>query len=325
MLQGVIATFAAATFAFICLQVAPGDPATALGEGIPESVRISRRAVYGYDDAVLVQYARWVIALLKGDLGWSVAQQRPALAVVLDALPNSFMLVLPGVLLAAVAGTALGAWQGIHARSVGDRVSSTLVFVLYALPEFWIALLLLLLFSVIWKVLPSGGMVNDMHQYWSPLRQWQDRLEHLVLPCLVIALFDAAALARYQRESMRDALEQPFVRTARAAGLPWTRVYRQAWRASLLPVLTVLGMLLPLNIMGVVFVEQVFAWPGMGLTLFNAINARDYDVVAACVIVGGAVIAVAGAAVDVLRDLADPRLRTRDVAASVLPSSSHVT
>ncbi|WP_145979005.1 ABC transporter permease [Gemmatimonas phototrophica] len=317
-----VATFAAATFAFFCLQLAPGDPATALGEGVPASVRESRRAVYGYDAPVIVQYVRWISAAAQGDLGWSVSQQRPAVAVVLDALPNSLVLVLPGVLLAVLAGTALGAWQGIHARSMGDRLSNAAVFLLYALPEFWIALFLLLLFSVIWPVFPSGGMVSDLHVYMPPTDQWRDRLCHLVLPCLVIALFDTAALARYQRESMRDTLEQPFVRTARAAGLPWGRVYVQAWRASLLPVLTVLGILLPLNIMGVVFVEQVFAWPGMGLTLFNAINARDYDVVAACVIVGGAVIAFSGAAVDVLREVADPRLRMGERSRSVVPSSA---
>jgi peptide/nickel transport system permease protein len=268
-----------------------------------------------------VQYARWVFAVVRGDLGWSISQQRPALAVVLDALPNSLMLVLPGVLLAVLVGSALGAWQGIHARSMGDRISNTFVFVLYALPEFWIALCLLLLFSVMWPLFPSGGLVRDTYVYMNGADQILDRLWHLALPCLVIALFDAAALARYQRESMRDTLEQPFVRTARAAGLPWTRVYTQAWRASLLPVLTVLGMLVPLNIMGVVFVEQVFSWPGMGLTLFNAITARDYDVVAACVIVGGVVIAIAGIVVDVLREVADPRLRMRDASSAVLPST----
>jgi peptide/nickel transport system permease protein len=303
-----VAACAAATFAFVCVQLAPGDPATALGEGVPAAVRASRRALYGYDDPLFTQYLRWLGAVLRGDLGWSTLQQRPALAVLREALPNSLMLVVPGVLVALVAGSALGTWQATHAGSRRDRLSSTLIFVLHALPEFWLALLLLLLFSVVWPVLPSGGIVSDWHVYMTPGQQWLDRLRHGVLPALVIALFDTATVARYQRESMRDALEQPCVRTALAGGLPAWRVYRRAWRVALPPVLTVLGFVVPLNILGVVFVEQVFAWPGMGLTLYNAINARDYDVVSACVIVGGLVIAVASIVVDLVRDLADPRL-----------------
>lgn len=322
VLQGVLATFAAATFAFVCIQLAPGDPATSLGEGVPASVRASRRAVYGYNDPILTQYARWLGAVVQGDLGWSSSQQRPAAAVVMQALPNSVLLVLPAVALAFVAGSALGAWQAVRARSTGDRVTSLVVFVLYALPEFWVALLLLLLFSGIWRVFPSGGMVSDLYPYFSPGKQLVDRLHHLVLPCVVVALFDAAAIARYQRDSMREALSQPFVRTAWSNGLPAWRVYRRAWRASLLPVITLLGLLLPLNLLGVIFVEQVFAWPGMGLTLFNAINARDYDVVSACVIVGGGVIALAALLTDMLRQLADPRLqRNGDTPGIVSPSA----
>lgn len=309
-----VATFAAATFAFLCIQLAPGDPVTALGEGVPEAVRDRLRAVYGYDDAIGAQYLRWLGAIAQGDFGYSTAQQRPALDVVLEALPNSLLIVIPGLLLATGIAAVLGTWQGLHAGSRRDRVLSVLVFALYALPEFAIALLLLLLFSVWWPVLPAGGIVDDLHPYFSPSEQLEDRLRHLVLPVFVIALFDAAALARFQRLSMRDTIEQPFVRTAWAAGLPRLQVYRQAWRASLLPVLSVLGILLPYNVLGVVFVEQVFAWPGVGLTLFNAINARDYHVVATCVIVQGLLIALSTLAVDVLREAADPRLRTSNAA-----------
>lgn len=306
------AAFAAATFAFVCIQLAPGDPVTALGEGVPEAVRDRLRAVYGYDSSIGTQYIRWLAALLRGDFGFSTAQQRPALDVVLDALGNSLVIVLPGVALAMLFGMLLGAWQGIHAKTRGDRIVSTFMAALYAMPEFSLALILLLLFSVIWPVLPAGGMVDDMHAYYAPWKQVSDRVRHLVMPVLVIALVDAAALARYQRQSMRDVLDQPFVRAAYGAGLPSRLVRMQAWRASLLPVLTLLGILLPVNLLGVVFVEQAFAWPGLGLAFFNAINARDYAVVAACVIVEGVVIAIAGFAVELLREAADPRLRLHE-------------
>ena len=308
-MQGVVATFAAATFAFLCIQLAPGDPITALGEGVPEVVRERLRAVFGYDAPMGVQYLRWLAALAGGDFGWSTSQQRPAIEVVLGALGNSLVLVLPAVALAVLLGATIGTWQGIHARSRRDHLISAIMFTLYAIPEFSLALLLLLLFSVVWPVLPSGGVVSDMYMYLSPASQLLDRLRHLVLPMLVIAIVDTAALARYQRQSMRDVLDQPFIQAAHGAGLPSRRVYWQAWRASLLPVLTLVGILLPVNLLGVVFVEQTFAWPGMGLIFYNAINARDYAVVAACVVVQGAVIAIATVLATLLREAVDPRLR----------------
>jgi len=271
-----------------------------------------------------VQYLRWLAALVQGDLGWSTLQQRPALDVVLDALPNSLMLVVPGLLLALLAASVVGVWQGIHAQRPLDRVLTIIVFVLYGLPEFTVALFLLLLFSVIWPVLPSGGLVSDLHAYLPAGEQLLDRLRHLVLPTFVVALIDAAALTRIQRQSMRDVLQEPFVRTAFAAGLSPGRVYRQAWRASVPPVLTVFGILVPINMLGVVFVEQVFSWPGLGLTMLNAINARDYHVVAGCVLVQGLVIALTTTAIDLLRGVADPRVAadTPRPAANARPSAA---
>lgn len=299
----------AATIAFLCLQLAPGDPATALGESVPADVRARLRAIYGYDDPMAAQYLRWLGATMQGDLGWSVAQQRPVTAVLADALPNSLALVVPGVLLAFVGGVTLGTWQAVHARTRRDRATSTALLILYSIPEFWVALVLLLLFSVWWPLLPSGGMTGDLYAYLPAGERWADRLRHLLLPMLSVAVFDLAALARFQRESLNDVFEQPFVQTARATGLPRWRVLAGAWRASLLPVITVSGLLLPLNLAGVVFVEHIFAWPGMGYVLMAAIAKRDYAVVAACVIVGAVIMALASIATETLREWADPRLR----------------
>jgi peptide/nickel transport system permease protein len=305
----VIATFAATVFAFVCIQLAPGDPITALGEGVPEPVRERLRAIHGYDASLGTQFLRWLGALAQGDFGYSTSQQRPAIDVVLDALGNSLLLVLPGVALATVLGMMIGVWQAIHAGTRRDRVTAAVLFALYALPEFSLSLLVLLVFGVVWPVLPTGGLVSDTHDYLSAAARIGDRLRHLVLPVLVIAVVDTTAVARYQRRSMRDMLDQPFVRAAFGAGLPGRLVRWQAWRAALLPVLSLLGILLPLNLLGVVFIEQVFAWPGLGLTFYQAINARDYAVVAACVVVQGTVIAVCTLVVDLLREALDPRLR----------------
>lgn len=307
--QSVAVVFAAATFAFVCLQLAPGDPITALGEGVPAEIREQRRAVYGLNDPVLVQYGRWLIATVQGDLGWSIAQQRPVAAVLADALPNSLLLVVPAFTLAVLLGLALGAWQGVHARQRRDRITSMLLLVMYSIPEFWMALALLMLFAVFLAWLPVSGMTSDLFAYLTPAQQFKDRLLHLVLPVTSVLLFDLAALARFQRLSMMDTLEQPFVRTATANGIPGRRVHWLAWRASLLPIITLSGFLLPANLAGVVFIEQTFAWPGMGYVMLGAISKHDYDLVAGCVLVGSAMMAAGTFAAECLREWADPRLR----------------
>jgi peptide/nickel transport system permease protein len=286
---------------------------------VPADVRARLRAIYGYDDPIITQYLRWLGATLRGDLGWSVAQQRPVTAVLADALPNSLALVLPAFACALLAGVTLGAWQGVHAGSRRDRALTRVLLVLYSLPDFTIALALLLLFTSVWPLLPSGGMTSDVHAYLPPGAQWTDRLRHLILPMASVVLCDLAALARFQRNSMLEMLGQPFVQTAQAIGLPRWRVLAWAWRASLLPVITLSGFLLPLNLAGVVFIEQIFAWPGIGHVLVSSIGKRDYAVVVACVMVGAIAVAIGTAVAETLRELADPRLRDRHAAAVRAP------
>jgi peptide/nickel transport system permease protein len=144
----------------------------------------------------------------------------------------------------------------------------------------------------------------------STRQQLVDRVRHLILPLTSLSLVGVAVFARYQRLAMQESMTQPFVRTARAKGLTETAVRRQAWRSALLPVITVTGLMLPALITGAVFVERVFAWPGMGFAMIRAIEARDYPVVSAGVILGSAVTALGAALADIARDIADPRLRT---------------
>jgi peptide/nickel transport system permease protein len=136
----------------------------------------------------------------------------------------------------------------------------------------------------------------------------QDRIEHLVLPVVTVTLVGVGIFARYQRSSMNDVLQLPFVQTARAAGLPSSRVYWLAWRAALLPVLTVAGLVLPAFVAGVVVIEQVFLWPGLGHTMLMAIAARDADVVTGCVIIGSSITVLGAIGTDVVRRVVDPRL-----------------
>jgi len=307
--QGLAVVFLAATLAFVLLQLAPGDPATALGEGVAPELRAAIRARYGLDDSIATQYGRWLWSLLRGDLGWSRDQQRPVAAVLADALPRSLVLMGCALSVSLVGGMLIGTWQGARAGSRRDRTTSTALLVLYSLPEFWVALLLLVVFAHQLHWLPATGITDEMSRYLTAREQLVDRVRHLILPLTSLSLVGVAVFARYQRDAMQESMTQAFVRTARAKGLRESAVRRQAWRSALLPVITVTGLMLPALITGAVFVERVFAWPGMGYAMIRAIEARDHPVVSAGVILGSAVAAFGAALADIARDIADPRLR----------------
>ena len=310
VLQGVAVVFSAASLAFVLLQLAPGDPATALGEGLSPELRAMIRAQYGLDDSLATQYGRWLSSLLRGDWGWSRDQHRPVAAVLADALPRSLFLMGCALSVSLVGGMLIGAWQGARAGSRRDRTTSTALLVLYSLPEFWLALVLLVVFAHHLGWLPATGITDETYRYMSTRQQFVDRVRHLVLPLTSLSLVGVAVFARYQRHAMQESMTQAFVRTARAKGLTESAVRRQAWRSALLPVITVTGLMLPALITGAVFVERVFAWPGMGFAMIRAIEARDYPVVSAGVILGSAVTALGAALADIAREIADPRLRT---------------
>ncbi|MBL0937305.1 MAG: ABC transporter permease [Gemmatimonadaceae bacterium] len=309
LLQGALVVLAAASVAFVCVHLAPGDPATALGDGVPADVRERLRAVYRYDAPLAEQFVRWIGAYARGELGWSRSQNRPVLTVVLEATANSLMLVMPAFILSVAGGMLLGAWQAVHAGTRRDRWTSAATLSVYSIPEFWLAFMLVLVFSRYGGVLPTTGMTDDMYDYLTTGQRIKDRLKHMVLPVATIACIGIATFARFQRDSMRTMLEQPFVRTAHAAGIPQFRVWRDTWRAALLPVITVAGLLLPSYVTGVVVVEQVFSWHGIGQTMLMAIAARDEMLVAGCVVAGSCITVLGAMCADGLRQLADPRLR----------------
>jgi peptide/nickel transport system permease protein len=278
---------------------------------VTDELRARWRALYGLDRPLWAQYADWLGRAARGDLGRSITQQRPVATILREVLPNTLLLMGLAFAASAALGSALGAWQGARAGSRGDRAASTLSLVVYSLPEFWLALVLLMVFAHRLHWLPVTGMTDPMHDYLPPGRQLLDRLRHLVLPWLSLTLVGSAVFARFQRAAMREAIGEPFVRTARAKGLPERAVRRHAWRAALLPVITLAGLLFPALLAGAVFVERVFSWPGMGTTLVRAIAEHDYELVAAIVVLGSAMTAAGSLLADVVREVADPRLRAR--------------
>lgn len=316
--QGLLVVFVATTAAFLLLHLAPGDPITATLESpsVPEAVRQHWRAVYGLDRPVLEQYARWLAAAVRGDLGWSVSANRPVLDVLGDALPNTLLLVGTALTIGFAFGIGAGVAQAAlrqrgRAGAMADRALGALTVFFYSLPEFWLALALLLLFTFLLPLLPSSGIRDvTMYDYMSPLERVLDRAAHLVLPASTLALGALAVVARHQRAAMLEVAREDYLRTARAKGLGERRVMlRHALRNALIPIITLLGLAIPALVGGVVFVERVFGWRGMGLVAVDAVMSRDYALVTGAVIVGSAAVTVGAIVADVLHAVADPRLR----------------
>ncbi len=304
----VVVALVASTIAFVVLHLAPGDPFTNIdaSAGTPPAIVELQRAQRGLDRPIAEQYVRWLGNTARGNFGWSTSKQRPVADVLREAIPRTLGLMGLSFVLSIAFGVLLGAWQGTHAGTRADRWSTFLALITYSIPEFWLAMLLLW-----WLVplLPAGGITNDNASYYGTMWQLRDRALHLILPLLSLTLVGTAVIARFQRAAMREVFAELFVRTARAKGLDEPGVRRHALRAALLPVITISGLYFQSVFAGSVFVEKVFAWPGMGLTLLEGIGRRDYNLIAAYVIVGSGMAALGNLAADLLREVADPRLR----------------
>jgi peptide/nickel transport system permease protein len=273
--------------------------------------RAEMRARFGYDQPIGVQYVRWLQSLAVGEFGWSTSNGQPVAKQLASVIPRTLLLMSLALAASVLFGIALGQWQAIRAGSKADRALSTASFVVFSMPEFWLAMIMLLVFSAQLQWFPAHGDMSDTYRYNTPAQQLVERLRHLVLPWATLTLVGTAVFARYQRAAMREVIDEPFVDHARARGLPEKTVLRHARRAALTPVITLLGLYLPAVVGGAVFVERVFGWKGMGLELLEGVAAHDYALVSAIVVVGSALTVLASILADVLVEVVDPRLRPR--------------
>lgn len=306
--------FAVVTLIFFAVRLAPGTPFLPTSErALDPAVEARLRARFGLDRPLPTQYVRYLAALARGDLGESFSQQRPVAAALADAAPNTVVLAGTALAIDLLFGTMIGALQAAFARRRADRVLTSATLFLYSLPTFWLGLVLLMVFGQWLHWLPVGGVtdpvLHDALPFWGRLL---DRLRHLVLPALTLGVIGAAGTARFQRSAMLEALGQDFVRTARAKGLPETRVVLgHALRNAVLPAITLLGLALPFLLTGSVVVETVFAWPGMGKLAADAVASRDYPLVTASALAASVLVVAGSALADILCALADPRVRVR--------------
>ena len=306
------------TITFLLIRLAPGDAATFLVSPSATAADVARtRAELGLDRSIAVQYARWSAALLRGDLGESFSLRQPVGRALAQAMPVSIWLGGASLILTFLIGVPIGMLQAVRRGRPVDRVLTVLSTFVYAAPSFWLALALVAVFTygaAAWGLprtmrLPAFGLRSpgtDLHGAAALL----DLLRHSVLPVSILAAVGAAGIARYARTTIADALSQDFVRTARAKGASSWRVHFRHVLAAVLPALIVLFALsLPGLVAGSIFVESVFAWPGMGRLMVNAIVARDYPLVMGAASVYAVLVLAANLAGDLLLPVVDPRRR----------------
>jgi peptide/nickel transport system permease protein len=297
--------FAVVTLVFFAIHLAPGTPFLPSNDRpLNPAVEASLRARFGLDRPLPAQYASYLGALVRGDLGESFRQQRPVTAALADAVPNTLVLAGAALLIDLSLGIALGVLQAARARRAADRALGAASLFVYSLPTFWLGLVVLLVFGQWLRWLPVGGVTDPVFGGGA-----LDRLRHLLLPAFTLGVVGAAGTARFQRGAMLEALRRGFVRTARAKGVTDGRVLlRHALRNALLPAITLLGLALPFLLTGSVVVETVFAWPGMGKLAADAVNARDYPVVMAATLVASLMVVAGSLLADALYAVADPRI-----------------
>lgn len=301
------------TIAFFLLHLAPGDPFSFDNSTIPHEVRERMRAEFGYDRPVTEQYFRYIANVATGNLGYSHLLRVPVSQALAMVLPRTLLLMGLALVISFVLGVRLGIYEVRHRHTRRARVASGASLFVYSLPDFWLALVILLSFAYWLPILPPGGMTDPvLHDYMGPAEAAWDRLRHLILPLVTLVLIVTALIHRYQRAALLEVLPSEFVRTARAKGVDEaTIVKRHAWRNALLPMITLAGLAFPALLGGAVFVERIFSWPGMGWTLLSAVSVRDYPFVIASVVIGAALVIVGNLLADIGYGLADPRVRLR--------------
>jgi peptide/nickel transport system permease protein len=313
LLQAAVIVAIVATITFVLIHIAPGDPFSAVMDNpnVSEHVRATLRAQYGLDRPLPEQFVRYVGQLARGELGWSFSHDRPVREVLAQALPNTLVLMVIALVGSFALGILIALIQVARRGSATDHALSAISLFFYSVPDFWFAILALLTFTYWLPIFPVGGAVDPvMHEYMGFGARIVDRIRHLALPALTLTILASPAVARYQRAALLDVLPADYIRTARLKGLTEREILRRhALRNALLPIISLLGLSFPALLTGAFFIEKIFAWPGMGLAVINAIGTRDYPLVVGGVILGSIMVTLGSILADLLYAWADPRLR----------------
>jgi peptide/nickel transport system permease protein len=311
MLAGIAVVVGVVTLMFFLIRLAPGDPALLLvGPTATQEQLAAQRRALGLDRPLVAQYAAWVGQFVRGDWGTSIATGRSVRGMIAEAWPATVRLVGISLLLSYLLGIIVGTFQAARGGGL-DTTLSVVTVTLFALPGYWLGLMLVMLFTYRLRALPAFGAAGFDADFLSGSNRLLDRLRHLALPLTTLTLIGIGGTARYVRGAMLDVKGAPHVTIARAKGLaPLQVTIRHVLRNALIPVLTLLGLSLPALFSGAVFIEAIFAWPGVGRILVEAVGARDYPVIMAATAVSAILVVAGNLLAEALATWADPRIRT---------------
>ncbi|MCC6720059.1 MAG: ABC transporter permease [Acetobacteraceae bacterium] len=291
-------------FGFV--QALPGDIIDSLGgqEAVEDpEVRAALEKEFGLDKPIYVQYARWVGKIATGDFGKSLITRRPVSVELLERIPATIYLALVGIGLSLVIAIPLGTIAAVRRNTKFDYGAQVTSLLGISIPEFWFAILCVLMFSLYFPILPSSG-------YVAPTEDFAKSLWYLVLPAVAVGFRQAAFTTRLTRSSMLDEISKEYVDTARSLGLPeWKVIYKYTLRNALIPTITISGLQLAALLGGTVVLETIFAWPGIGLTIYQAIQLRDYPVIQSGVLILGVMVVAINLMIDLLYRVLNPRVQ----------------
>lgn len=311
LLQGLFALLVIATVNFMLVRAAPGDPVSVMaGEaGASDAQFVTQlRQQFGLDQPLPVQLVNYLEHTIRLDLGFSYRQQQSVASLIMERLPATLLLTGAAFGLSLIFGIVLGAWSARHAGKWQDSLGTVVSLVFYATPLYWLAMMAVLLFSVHFELLPAFGFFTVGAEL-SGLGKAIDIGKHLVLPALTLALFYMAVYARMTRASMLEVAQMDFVKTARAKGVSPGRIQRRhILRNALLPVVTLAGIQAGGMIGGAVLTETVFAWPGIGRLMFDALLQRDYNLLLGCFLFSAAMAVLFNLITDFVYTIVDPRI-----------------
>ena len=290
-------------YAIMCLA---GSPLEMLkGPRISDAALQAKEIAAGLDKPLIVQYFVWLFQLLQGNLGYSMKSYEPVSAMIGSHIGPTLLLMGGSLVLSLLIAVPAGIYSAVKQYSKGDYAVVTASFIGSSIPSFFLALILIYIFTVKLGILPSGGM-NTLGMDGSVA----DTIRHMVLPVTVLAVSLAGSNIRYIRSSFLEILQQDYLRTARAKGIGYKRViWKHAMRNALLPIVTVIGMQIPMLFGGAVIIEQVFSWPGLGLMTMTAIMGRDYPVIMGVCLLSAVVVLVSNLITDILYALVDPTIQ----------------
>lgn len=300
---------------FVVIHLAPGSPTdmeTTLNPLAGEAARKRLEEIYGLNQPLWKQYLDWVWHLVRLDFGVSMsADARPVMDKILERLPLTIGMNVASLVLTLLIAIPCGVYSAVHRGGIGDRLLTILVFIGFAMPSFWLALILMMIFGIDLGWLPMSGLTSLGFEGMTTWQKICDVTSHLILPVAVYTFGSLAGMSRYMRACMLDVLEQDYMLTAKAKGLSGACViWKHGLRNALLPLITLLGLSVPGLIGGSVIIESIFALPGLGQLFYAAVMARDYPLIMGNLVLGAVLTLAGNVLADMCYSYADPRIRT---------------